>query len=40
MKAFLCAIIVALGMGVGAYTVLETNQMATDQKFRSSATRL
>jgi hypothetical protein len=40
VKAFLCAVIVALGLGIGAYTVLESNQMAADQKFRSGATRL
>jgi hypothetical protein len=40
VKAFLSAIIVALGMGILAYTVLESSQMASDQKFRSGSTRL
>jgi hypothetical protein len=40
VKAFLFAVIVALGMGVAAYTVLESNQQAADQKFRSGSTRL
>jgi uncharacterized protein HemX len=40
MKAFLAAVIVALGLGVGAYAVLETNQVAVGQKFTSGATRL
>jgi uncharacterized protein HemX len=40
MKAFLMAVIVALGLGIGAYTVLEQNQMGASQKFSSGATRL
>jgi uncharacterized protein HemX len=40
MKAFLVAVIVALGMGIAAYTVLEQNQMGATQKFSSGATRL
>jgi uncharacterized protein HemX len=40
MKAFLMAVIVALGLGIGAYTVLEQNQMGASQKFSSGSTRL
>lgn len=40
MKAFLVAVVVALGMGIGAYTVLESSQMASVEKFRSGAARL
>jgi hypothetical protein len=40
MKAFLSAVIVALVMGIGAYTVLEQNQMGATEKFSSGATRL
>jgi hypothetical protein len=40
MKAFLLACIVALGMGIGAYSILEQNQVPVGQKFSSGATRL
>jgi hypothetical protein len=40
MKAFLLACIVALGMGIGAYAVLENNQVSADRKFSSGSTRL
>jgi uncharacterized protein HemX len=40
MKAFLVAVIVALGMGIGAYTVLEQNQIGATEKFSSGSTRL
>jgi hypothetical protein len=40
MKAFLAAVIVSLILGIGAYAVLETNQVSVGQKFTSSSTRL
>jgi hypothetical protein len=40
MKAFLSAIIVALVISIGAYTVLEMNQTGAQKKFTSGATRL
>jgi uncharacterized membrane protein (DUF106 family) len=40
MKAFLLSVIVALGLGIAAYTVLEQNQMGASQKFSSGSTRL
>lgn len=40
MKAFLSAVIVALAMGIGAYGILEQNQMGASEKFSSGATRL
>jgi uncharacterized protein HemX len=40
MKAFLVAVIVALGLGIGAYSVLEQNQIGAAQKYSSGSTRL
>jgi hypothetical protein len=40
VKAFLSAIIVALVISIGAYTVLEMNQTGAQKKFTSGATRL
>jgi uncharacterized protein HemX len=40
MKAFLIAVIVALGLGIGSYAVLEQSQVPTVQKYSSGATRL
>jgi hypothetical protein len=40
MKAFLSAVIVALVAGIGAYAVLEQNQMGASQKYSSGSTRL
>ncbi len=40
MKAFLSAVIVALGLGIAAYALLEQNQTGATQKFTSGAARL
>jgi hypothetical protein len=39
MKAFLVAVIVALGMGVGAFMVMERNQVTAESKFSSGSVR-
>jgi hypothetical protein len=39
MKAFLAAIIVAVGMGVVAASVLEGNQMTVGQKYSTNSVR-
>ncbi len=40
MKAFLSAVIVALGLGIAAYAVLEQSQVPAGQKYSSGSTRL
>jgi uncharacterized protein HemX len=40
VKAFLSAVIVALGLGIAAYAVLEKSQVSADQKYSSGSTRL
>jgi hypothetical protein len=39
MKAFVIALAVAVGMGVVAYTVLESNQISTAAKYTTSSVR-
>ncbi len=39
MKAFLIAVVVAIGMGLGAATILESSQMSAQSKFSSSNVR-
>jgi multisubunit Na+/H+ antiporter MnhC subunit len=39
MKAFLSAIIVSLILGIGAYLVLEKNQMTAEAKFTTKSVR-
>ena len=39
MKAFLAAMIAALVLGIGAYAVLEKNQMTAEAKFSTKNVR-
>jgi hypothetical protein len=39
MKAFVLAVVVALGMGYGAAQILESNQMSVEAKFSGSNVR-
>lgn len=39
MKAFLSAVIVALVMSIGAFMIMERNQVTAEAKFTSSSVR-